>query len=143
MLRGRLHMPENRDAAMTPKLRNLKSWTEAQYWSAVRSALRAKFRYWKPAIAALKLAERPNESDNKRLKHEYLCAACGIWKKRADVQIDHITPCGSLNSASDIPDFLARLTPESPKAFQVLCKECHKTKTTEERARKKRAKGTK
>jgi hypothetical protein len=54
-----------------------------------------------------------------------------------EVQVDHVEPCGSLRNEGEIAGFLERLTPESPKAFQVLCKACHGKKTLAERERKK------
>lgn len=122
--------------AKVARTRNGGTQTESQYWSAIRSALRSKFRYWKPATQALKAAERPSKSTNKRLKYEYKCAKCGKWFKRADVQIDHIIPCGSLRCADDIQAFLERLTPEDSAAFQVLCKKHHSEKTKAERTKR-------
>ena len=115
------------------RTRNGVTWTESVYFSAIRSALRAKFRYWKPAIQALKQAERPSKSKNKRLKYEYQCAKCKKWFPRKEVQIDHVVACGSLKGPDDIAGFLERLTPESTEAYQVLDKKCHKIKTQEER----------
>lgn len=115
------------------RTRNGGTITEAAYWGGLRSALRRHYRYWKPAIQALKQAERPSKSKNKRLKYEYQCAKCKQWFPRKDVQIDHVTPCGSLKGPDDIAGFLERLTPESPEAYQVLDKKCHKIKTQEER----------
>jgi len=123
--------------ARVARTHNGGKWTQSQYWSAIRSALRSKFRYWTPATLALKAAERPSQSKNKRLKHEYQCAKCKKWFKRADVQIDHIVPCGSLKCAKDIPAFLERLTPEDSAAFQVLCSKDHKIKTQAERKKRK------
>lgn len=123
--------------ARVARTRNGGKWTGSQYWSAIRSALRSKFRYWTPATQALKAAERPSKSKNKRLKYEYQCAKCKKWFKRADVQIDHIIPCGSLKCADDIPAFLERLTPEDSAAFQVLCSKDHKIKTQAERKKRK------
>jgi len=93
-----------------PKTRNNFTWSESEYFSRVRSALRRVFRYWIPMQLALKAASRPSQSDNKRLKTEYLCAKCGKWRKRADVQIDHIEECGSLNSYNDIVPFFSVVT---------------------------------
>ena len=119
-----------------PKTRNAGTLTESQFWGLIRSALRSKFRYWKPMQLALDKTSRPNQSSNKRLKKEYQCAKCQKWFKRADVQIDHIIPCGSLKSYDDIQGFIERLTIEDPKGFQILCKEDHKEKTNSERKKK-------
>jgi 5-methylcytosine-specific restriction endonuclease McrA len=116
----------------TVKTRNGGKWTEATFWSAVRSALRQKFRYWGPAAQAKQVARRPNQSDNPRMKWEFQCRKCTNWFPDKEVQVDHIFPCGSLKNCNDIAGFLARLTPESPEAFQVLCRDCHQQKTNQE-----------
>ena len=76
--------------------RNGGKWSEAQYYSAIRSALRRGFRWWKPAVDAKLFARRPYSGGNRRQKWEYICSCCGEWFKDKDVQIDHITPVGSL-----------------------------------------------
>lgn len=113
------------------KTRNAGTWTESQFFSAVRSALRLKFRYFKPMQLALEKASRPSQSSNKRIKKEYQCAHCLNWFPRSSVEIDHLEGCGSLNSYDDIVPFLKRLTIENVDGFQILCKEDHilKTKT--------------
>jgi len=114
----------------TPRTRNAGEWTESQYFSAIRAALRTKFRYWKPAQQALNNASRPSQSTNKLLKKEYQCKCCKGWFPRKLVEIDHIIECGSLRTYNDIVPFLKRLTPETISSFQVLCKnKCHKNKT--------------
>jgi len=113
------------------KTRNGGTQTESAYWGSVRSGLRRAFRYWKPITAAKLEARRTYTGSNKRQKWEYQCAVCNQWFKGSDTQVDHIIPCGSLKSSEDLAGFLERLTPES--GFQVLCKPCHKIKTTKER----------
>jgi hypothetical protein len=112
------------------KTRNSGTLTESQYFSKIRSALRNAFRYWKPMQVALEKASRPSQSENKKLKKEYQCNKCKKWFKRADVQIDHIEECGSLLSYDDIVPFLKRLTVEDVNAYQILCKQHHKEKTS-------------
>jgi 5-methylcytosine-specific restriction endonuclease McrA len=115
------------------RIRNGGTWTESQFFSAIRSALRQKFRYWKPITKARDAARRVYKGKNKRQKWEYQCAHCQKWYKGGEVQVDHIIPCGSLRSYEDLVGFIKRLTPEDSEAFQVLCVECHKIKTKEER----------
>lgn len=112
-----------------PKVRNAGTWTEAEFFQRVRSALRRAFRFWIPMQQALKKASRPSQSENKRLKTEYQCKQCKGWFKRTDVEIDHIEECGTLMKYEDITPFLQRLTVEDVSAFQILCKPCHKEKT--------------
>lgn len=111
------------------KTRNNGTWTESMYFAAIRSALRSKFRYWKPIILAKKKAERKYKGPNKRQQFEYQCNNCKKWFKSTDVEVDHIIECGKLNCYEDIVPFLKRLTIENINGFQVLCKPCHKDKT--------------
>lgn len=125
-------------AKRVPRTRNGGTWTESQYWSAIRSALRAKFKWWKPMRAAKDKARRPYKGKNKRQKWEYQCASCKKWYTSKDTQIDHIIPCGSLKCYEDIVPFIQRMTVEDEDAFQVLCKPCHQKKTTREKEERKK-----
>lgn len=117
--------------------RNNGTMTEAEFHGKIRSALRNAFKWWLPMKVALKNAERKSQSSNKRLKYEYHCAKCDNWFPRKEVQIDHKEGCGSLNTVHDIPEFIIKLTAEDPDAFQILCKECHKEKTQDERKQRR------
>lgn len=123
----------------SPKVRNGGTWTEAQYWAAIRSGLRRLFRFnWEPAKQALLASRRPYTGPNKQQRWEHQCANCKEWFIRRDVELDHIEPCGSLRGLADIGDFLKRLHPESITAYQVLCKhKCHREKTAQEREARK------
>ncbi len=59
-----------------------------------------------------------------------------MWFAEKEIQIDHILPAGSLKDYKDLTRFLKRLTPESEKAYQILCKNCHQIKTNKERKKK-------
>ena len=126
-------MGDTEIAKRVERTRNAGTWTEAQYFSAIRSALRRQFRYWKPATNAKQLARRKYEGENKRQKWEYLCACCNIYFSDKEVQIDHIIPVGSLKTLEDLKGFIERLTPED--GFQVMCKGCHQEKTNRERVK--------
>lgn len=115
------------------KTRNNFSLTESQYWGLIRSALRQKFRFWKPAALALSLASRPYRGENKLQKKEYQCNFCKDWFPRKSVEIDHVESAGTLRCGDDLKGFIERLTPENVDAFQVLCKDCHKQKTINSR----------
>ena len=116
-------------AQRVPRTRNGGKWTESQYWGTIRSGLRRMFRFWGPASQALVAAEDGRIGRAKA----YRCAACGDRFKRTEVEIDHIIPCGSLRCLEDLPGFLQRLTPEDPKAFQILCSACHLAKSARDR----------
>jgi len=121
------------------RTRNGGTWTESQYFSAIRAALRTKFRFWKPMAEVLQKASRPYKGPNKLQKKEYQCAKCKNWFKRTAVEIDHIEECGSLRTYADIVPFLKRLTKENQSAYQILCKDgCHKAKTLAYKATKKK-----
>ncbi len=122
--------------ASVERNRNGGKWSEAEYWSKLRSAIRNAFKFWNPMTVALNKASRP--SQNPRLKTEYQCAECKGWFKRTDVHIDHITPCGSLKGFDDLEGFITRMTTEDPDHFQILCKPCHLDKSYEEKYGKKR-----
>ena len=114
------------------RTRNLGKWTEAQYWSQVRSALRQVFSRWRPAQQAFKDAfegEYLVNPETGRENQAYRCAVCGELHFRKQMHIDHIIPAGSLKSLEDLAGFLERLTPEDPAAFQIVCKGCHGSKT--------------
>ena len=117
------------------RTRNANTMTEAEYWERVRSALRKKFAYWRPAQEAVKRAERGTVKNLKtgRQKKVYQCAACGLLGFREEMHIDHIDPCGSLRAAEDVAPFLERLTCEDGSKYQLLHKTCHQEKTNEGR----------
>ena len=122
------------------KTRNCGTMTNAQYFSMIRSGLRRTFRFWKPIQKTREKARRIYEGPNKRQKWEYQCAACKKWFKGNEVQVDHVTPVGSLNSLEDLPGFVERLSSEDPSNYQVLCKTCHSQKSKEETLRRKEIK---
>lgn len=118
-----------------PKTRNHGTMTEAAFWSWLRSGIRRMFMYWKPAAAALEAAKRPYKGNNKLQKWEYMCAECGKWKKRTDMEKDHIDPCGQLTSYEDLVGFVKRMSVEVD-GFQILCKVCHNSKSQAEKRNK-------
>jgi hypothetical protein len=113
------------------RTRNANTWTEAQYFSKIRSALRNAFRFWKPFSICLENASRPYKGTNKLQKKEYQCNHCKNWFPRKNVNIDHIEECGSLKTYDDIVPFIKKLCVEDVSKLQVLCKNCHKQKTSD------------
>lgn len=114
---------------------NAGTWTEAQYMSKIRSALRRAFMFWVPIVLAKKAARRPYVGANKAQKWEYRCAMCGGWFQEKQIQVDHVVPVGSFKpDLSDLGDFVKRLASEDPQCYRVLCRErCHKEVTNEQR----------
>lgn len=119
----------------TPKTRNAGTMTESAFWSMIRSALRQKSRWWKPIAECKKLSKRKYKGPNKRQKFEYQCNECKQWFAEKMINVDHITPAGSLNCANDLPGFVERLFCEVNN-LQVLCTKCHDKKTQNEKSKK-------
>lgn len=114
------------------KTRNAGTMTESGFWSFIRSGLRQKSRWWKPITQCKLQAKRAYKGPNKRQKFEYQCASCKNWFPEKQINVDHICPAGSLNSAQDLPGFVERLFCEQDN-LQVLCSECHNIKTQNEK----------
>lgn len=114
------------------RTRNFNTWTEAQFWSRIRSALRRISMYWKPAQEAKNRRRRTVKG--KRHKFEYQCEECNGWFVSKSVEIDHIEDVGSLRCSEDLKGFVDRLFPEDLNAYQILCKDkCHRNKTNTKR----------
>ena len=109
------------------RTRNTGQWTEARYFGFIRSALRSAFMKWGPKHQAKLNAKQGYNS--------YLCAACDETFGSKDIEVDHITPAGSLKTYDDLPGFVERMFCEV-EGFQVLCKPCHQLKTNDERKKK-------
>lgn len=114
------------------RTRNAGTMTESAFWSFIRSALRQKSRWWKPITQCKLKARRPYKGPNKRQKFEYQCNNCKEWFPDKRVNVDHITPAGTLRSAADLPGFVERLFCEID-GLQVLCSKCHDEKTKQEK----------
>lgn len=115
-----------------PRTRNNATMTESAFWSWIRSGLRQKSRWWKPASEAKNLARRPYIGKNKRQKWEYKCAECAHYFKAIEINVDHIVPAGTLKVYGDLPGFVERLFCEVD-GLQVMCTKCHDIKTAKER----------
>ena len=115
----------------TPPCEQYPAWTEARYRTFVRSALRKAWSKWPPKFEVLRLARRPSQSDNKRLKWEFQCAHCKKWHRADEVSVDHIKPWGDPWSMSFTDALRALLV--SVEELQVLCDPCHDLKTSIEK----------
>ncbi len=111
-------------------------WSTARFFSFIRSALRRAWTRWAPKYEALADVKRKYTGDNKRQKFEYKCAECSNYFPQKEIEVDHLTPCGSLKNYDDIGPFVKRLFVSKDK-LRVVCKGCHKEKTKKERDRKK------
>ena len=122
------------------KKRNGGEWTDARFRSFVTSALRAASRRWPPKFKALKEAfvgRKTNKKTGKLAMH-YKCAKCKEHFVATDVQVDHVLPVvdpkvGFIGWDSFIDRIFCEI-----ENLQVLCKPCHKVKTEEEKAERKK-----
>jgi len=121
--------------ARTPPFVNHPDWSTAKFWSYVRSGLRSTYNKWPPKWNILAKAKRAYEGEGKQQKWEYLCAVCKQHHKQKDISVDHIEPCGSLNSFEDLPGFVERLFVHE-EGLRVLCNDCHKVVTAAQRVEK-------
>jgi len=125
---------------LVDKKRNGGEWTDARFRSFVTSALRAASRRWPPKYKALKEAfvgRKENKKTGKLAMH-YKCAKCKKHFVAIDVQVDHIYPVvdpkiGFIGWDSFIDRIFCEI-----ENLQVLCKPCHKVKTEEEKAERKK-----
>jgi len=116
----------------TLKTRNAGTMTESAFWSFIRSGLRQKSRFWKPITQCKMSNRRVYKGPLKRQKFEYQCAECSQWFPEKKINVDHITPAGSLRCADDLPGFVERLFCEIDN-LQILCSTCHNVKTQNEK----------
>jgi 5-methylcytosine-specific restriction endonuclease McrA len=115
------------------KCRAGNTWTESRYFQFIRTALRGAFSRYPVKYQVLKDSQRRVTGQRHKVEHQ--CAECQEWFKAKEVQVDHIKPAGSLKCYDDLPSFVSNLFCESDN-LQVLCKQCHKAKTAEERKKK-------
>jgi len=109
--------------------------TEAAFFGWIRSGLRRMSIRWRPKNEVLAEIRRPKENGG-RSKWEYPCKTCKQWFIRAHVEVNHIIPCGSLKSFGDIGPFCQRLFCEKD-GFEILCLDCHKKLTYNEKNKEK------
>lgn len=115
-----------------PLTRASGTMTEAEFFSFILSGLRRITRFWKPAMDCLAAVKKPYKGVDKRTKWVYTCACCGEDHKRVNVQVDHITPIGGMNGWDKLVIWCQKAFVEK-EGYQVLCKNCHKIKTLQER----------
>lgn len=120
-----------------PRTRNHNTWTESEFWTMIRSALRRRTIYWKPISVCRDKSRRNYSGPNKRQKFEYQCNMCKEWFSGKNITVDHITPVGSLNCAEDLPNFVNVLFCEVEN-LQTLCQSCHDSKTKYEKESRKK-----
>jgi len=123
----------------TPPYEKYPEWSTAKYYGFLRSNIRKMWMKWPPRYQVINERKRPAEYEWKsetgrklNVKWEVRCDGCGEWFPQSWVEVDHITPAGGLRHHDDLPQFVEHLLC-SADDLQALCKDCHSTKTNEER----------
>lgn len=111
-------------------------WTEARYRSFIISTLRRSSSRWGPRNACKKAArhhEKLPSPTTGRLVYHCRCAGCGGLFPETTCSVDHINPVIDPKVGfQDWDTYIERMYCEAD-GFQVLCEDCHSTKTKEER----------
>lgn len=106
---------------------------EVDRCNKIRQMLRRAWSRDPKRFECLKDNRRKYVGENKKQRFEHQCNICKEWFKQSDVQIDHVTPCGSFLKYEQLGEWAGRLFLGD---LQKVCSECHKIKTkaeTEER----------
>ena len=110
-------------------------WTEAQFWSFLRSGLRSKYTRWPVRYDVMNEVRRPCKGKG-RQQWEYKCSICLHHFPQKGVEVDHYPEaCGPLKSFDDLARFTRALFCEKDN-LRVVCKDCHAAHTASERKKK-------
>lgn len=110
-------------------------WTEARFNSWVKSLLRKGSTRWPPGFKALNAAytgDKINPLSGRKCKH-YRCAKCNGEFPAKQVAKDHIVPVIDPATGFTTWDEVIKRMFCEQEGYQILCTECHKAKTQEER----------
>ena len=121
----------------TSPYKNYPQWTTARFFTFLRSALRQAWSRYPPkkeAREAASVGRMRNKKTGRQAEH-FECADCHNVFTRKETHVDHIVDAGTLRCYEDIQGFIERLFC-SKYDLQVLCHDCHKTKTDSERKKK-------
>ena len=129
-----------------PKPHNSGQWTEARMRSFVMSALRkARWPVKYETIREAYVKNGINPATGRKCKL-HKCESCGNLFPQKEMAADHISPCVPINGFGgekflgyNWTELVQRLFCEID-GLQALCRECHKTKTKEERSERDRHK---
>lgn len=82
--------------------------------------------------ASLRWGARFNAINNSRVERgKYKCSKCKKLFKRPETQVDHTIPVIPITGFDSWDELIPRLFC-SEKGFKVMCKPCHKAKSTKE-----------
>lgn len=115
------------------KTRNGGEWTEARYFSFIKSALRSASQRWPPKYQCLNEAyvgQRLNTKTGRMAKH-FKCNSCSGEFPQKEVEVNHKTPVIPLSGFDSWDGVVERMFCEK-EHLEVLCKPCHKEQTHKE-----------
>ncbi len=126
---------------MNPKTRNGGKWTEGQFNSFIKSGLRRMSMRWGVKSDVKKAARLPTKRRNKKGRLVFFsnCNLCGSTFPDSLGAVDHIDPVVPVTGFTNWDDVIQRLFCEAD-GLQVVCPDCHKAKTEEEKNERKRIK---
>lgn len=61
----------------------------------------------------------------------YVCESCGEHTRKKNIDVDHIVPVVPVSGHDSIEGYIVRLFCQ-PEGLRILCKSCHKGKSTAE-----------
>ena len=113
-------------------------WTEARYFSFIKSGLRSASQRWPPKYRVLSGAYVGTKTNPKsgRLAKHYVCKGCGNEFVAKDVEVNHIIPVIPVTGFDSWDGVIKRLFCEE-QGLEVLCKPCHKKITQQENEERK------
>ncbi len=124
--------------AKAEKTRNNNQWTESQFNSFIKSALRGASQRWGPKYETLNEAcvgQKINAKTGRLAKH-YKCCKCSNEFPQKEVEVNHITPVVPLSGFDSWDGVIARLFCEKD-GLEVACRPCHKSITNNENKERK------
>lgn len=113
-------------------------WTEARYFSFIKSALRSASQRWPPKYRVLNRAcvgTKINPASGRLAKH-YVCACCLNEFVAKLVQVNHIQPVIPVTGFDSWDATIRRLFCEED-GLELLCIPCHKKITLQENLERK------
>lgn len=110
-------------------------WTTAKKNTFIKNLLRAGHLRWGPKFNCINdcyIGDGPNPKTGKKCKM-HQCPACEGTFAKGDMKSDHIEPVIPVTGFTTWDDCVERMFVEAD-GYQALCKECHDTKSKEEKA---------
>lgn len=120
------------------KSRNNGEWSDAKFFSFVKSALRSASVRWPPRYTVLKdafVGQRINPASG-RLAKFYKCNSCRGEFTSTNIEVNHISPVIPLTGFDSWDQVIDRMFCEKD-GLEAVCKPCHKKITKLENEQRK------